>query len=118
MEVSAPTRPVDLAHLARYTGGDHALDAEVLTLFTGQTEQLIARLRIHLDHADAKGWRDVVHSLKGAARGIGAFELGDAAEAAEKLDPGAQGAEASRAVEQLRSLATGVKLFVEAYLKA
>jgi HPt (histidine-containing phosphotransfer) domain-containing protein len=118
MEVSAPTRPVDLAHLARYTGGDHELDSEVLSLFTGQAEQLIARLRIHLEHADTKGWHEVNHSLKGAARGIGAFALGDAADAAEKLDPGAQRAEAARAVEQLRSLATGVKLFVEAYLKA
>jgi HPt (histidine-containing phosphotransfer) domain-containing protein len=117
MDVTAPTRPVNLPHLARYTGGDRALDAEVLTLFTGQAEQLIARLRIHLEHADTKGWHDVAHSLKGAARGIGAFALGDAAEAAEKLNPGTQAVEAGRAVEQLRSLATSVKLFVEAYLK-
>jgi len=116
MPVTAPTRPVDLAHLARYTGGDQALNAEVLTLFIGQAEQLVAKLRIHLDRADARGWHDVTHALKGAARSIGAFALGDAADAAEKLDPGS--AEAGRAVDQLRALSHSVKLFVEAYLKA
>jgi HPt (histidine-containing phosphotransfer) domain-containing protein len=117
MAVTAPARPVDLAHLSRYTGGDHALNAEVLKLFVGQAEQLIARLRIHLDKADAKGWHDVTHSLKGAARGMGAFELGDAAAAAEPLDLTAQAPEAGRAVEQMRALNCCVKLFVEAYLK-
>ena len=37
-------RPVDLAHLSRYTGGDAAINAEVLTLFAGQTIVLLARL--------------------------------------------------------------------------
>jgi len=118
MSVTAPARPVDLAHLALYTGGDLALNAEVLKLFVGQAEQLIARLRIHLDKADGKGWHDVTHSLKGAARGIGAFDLADAAAAAEPLDLTAQASEAGQAVEQMRSLNTCVKLFVEAYLKA
>jgi HPt (histidine-containing phosphotransfer) domain-containing protein len=118
MSVTAPTRPVDLAHLARYTGGDRALDSEVLRLFVGQADQLIAKLRIHLDKADAKGWHDVNHSLKGAARGIGAFAFADAAAEAEAIDPGAQPGEAGRAVEQMRSLATEVKLFVEAFVKA
>ncbi len=118
MSVTAPTRPVDLAHLARYTGGDRELNTEVLNLFVGQAEQLIARLRIHLDKADRKGWHEVTHSLKGAARGIGAFALGDAAAAAEPLDPGVHMTEAGRAVDQLRSLAAAVKLFVEAYVKA
>ena len=117
MSVTAPVRPVDLAHLSRYTGGDLELNAEVLKLFVGQAEQLIARLRIHLDRADAKGWHDVTHSLKGAARGIGAFELADIAAAAEPLDLVAQAFEAGRAVERLRSLNTCVKLYVEAYLK-
>jgi HPt (histidine-containing phosphotransfer) domain-containing protein len=116
MAVTAPTRPVDLEHLARYTGGDRALNAEVLTLFIGQAEQLIARLRIHLDKADAKGWHEVNHALKGAARGIGAFELADAADTAEKLDLVVQNREAGRAVDQMRSLSHGVRVFVEAYL--
>jgi HPt (histidine-containing phosphotransfer) domain-containing protein len=117
MAVTASSRPVDLEHLARYTGGDRTINAEVLRLFVGQAEQLIARLRIHLDHADAKGWHAVNHSLKGAARGIGAFALADAAADAEQLDLVGESGRACRAVEDLRSLSHGVKLFIEAYLK-
>ena len=29
------------------------------------------------------GWRDAVHTIKGAARGVGAFALGDVCERAE-----------------------------------
>jgi HPt (histidine-containing phosphotransfer) domain-containing protein len=117
MSVEAPAHPVDLEHLARYTGGDRAIDSEVLKLFVGQTEQLIAKLRIHLEKADLKGWHDANHSLKGAARGVGAFGLADAAEAAERLNPGTETRDAARAIDALRSQATAVKLFVEAWLK-
>lgn len=115
MSVTAPTRPVDLDHLARYTGGDRTLDSEVLTLFVGQAEQLIAKLRIHLDKQDAKGWHLATHSLKGAARGVGAFALANAAAAAEALDPAQNSDLAGRAVDSLRSLAHEVKLFVDAH---
>ncbi|HEY5047409.1 MAG TPA: Hpt domain-containing protein [Rhizomicrobium sp.] len=110
-------RPVDLVHLARYTGGDRTIDTEVLTLFTGQAEQLIARLRIQLDRADAQGWHETTHALKGAAGCIGAFALADAAAAAEVLDPASQGEEAGRAVDGLRSLITRVKLFLHSHFK-
>jgi len=33
----------------------------------------------------AKAWHDAAHTLKGAARGIGAWRLGRCAEAAERL---------------------------------
>jgi HPt (histidine-containing phosphotransfer) domain-containing protein len=117
MPVTAQSRPIDLAHLSRYTGGDEALNVEVLTLFVGQAEQLVARLRISLDKGDLTGWQQTTHALKGAARGIGAFELADAAAAAEKMRLDAQSREAARAVETMRSLAQAVKAFVENYLR-
>lgn len=118
MSVEAPLRPVDLLHLARYTGGETSLDAEILKLFAGQAEQLIAKLRIHLDRADAKSWHDTLHSLKGAACGVGAFTLADLAAAAEPLDPGTQSREAGRAIEAMRSQAHAIKQFVEAFLSS
>ena len=116
MNVLAPARPIDLEHLSRYTGGDGALNCEVLTLFVGQAEQLIARLRIHLERCDDKSWRETNHALKGGARGVGAFALADTAAACEPLNLVTQSAEAGRLVEQLRSQSHAVKLFVEAYL--
>ena|SRR5215469_412885 len=117
MNVLAPSRPIDLEHLERYTGGDVALNSEVLTLFIGQAEQLIAKLRIQLERRDAKAWRETNHALKGAARGVGAFALADTAAACEPMDLVAQGTEAGNLVEHLRSQSHAVKLFVEAYLK-
>ena len=76
------TKPVDLAYLGRFTLGDAALEREVLDLFLTHTPLYVASLR---DAVTAKAWHDAAHTLKGAARGIGAWRLGRAAEAAERL---------------------------------
>src|SRR5580698_7660047 len=80
-------RPVDLEHLARYTGGDARVNAEILTLFANQSTDLLHQLDTALTQNDSKTWRDINHSIKGGARGIGAFQLADTAAAAENADP-------------------------------
>jgi HPt (histidine-containing phosphotransfer) domain-containing protein len=109
-------RPVDLVHLSRYTGGDAALNAEILQLFDTQADELVARLQILLDAGDQKGWHAVNHSIKGAARGIGAFALADAAAAAEHLDPASNADLAKTALVALKDKALSVQLFIKAYL--
>ena len=66
-------RPVDLAHLARQTLGDRALEQEVLKLFR---HQAIAA-RDQIAEADAKERLRLAHNLKGSARGVGAFAIAD-----------------------------------------
>ena len=73
-------RPVDLAHLARQTFGDHDLEREVLALFERQSRTMIDRLR---NATTAKSWADAAHTLKGSALGIGAFQVARAAEKVE-----------------------------------
>ena len=51
------------------------LNAEILRLFDSQANELVARLQSILDARDAKSWKEVTHTLKGAARGIGAFPM-------------------------------------------
>ncbi len=109
---------VDLAHLARYTGGDAALNAEILRLFDNQASEMVARLQSIIDARDAKSWKEITHTLKGAARGIGAFGLGDAAAAAEPIDPAADSRTAAIALEALQSKTTAVQGFIKAYLGA
>lgn len=71
---------LDLDHLEQYVAGDRSLRDEILTIFMEQAE----RLRSQLDHsADDEAWRDVVHAMKGSARGVGAWALGDLCEEAE-----------------------------------
>jgi len=72
-------RPIDLVHLARITLGDRGLEREVLQLFDRQSELLIARMRA----AAPAGIATLAHTLKGSARGIGAWRVARAAEAAE-----------------------------------
>lgn len=76
------TGVVDFAYLEDFAAGDEALVEEVLGLFREQSALWGAMLAP--DHA---GWRDAVHTLKGAGRGVGAFQLGEACEACEAAGP-------------------------------
>ena len=68
------------AHLARYTAGDAALEKELFALFETQIETCLAKLETA---QDAQTWTEAAHTLKGAARGLGAEALGEACAAAE-----------------------------------
>jgi HPt (histidine-containing phosphotransfer) domain-containing protein len=116
MAASNPN-PVDLAHLARYTGGERALDAEVLRLFANQSAELMAELQDVVAARDIKRWRHITHSLKGAARGIGAFALGDVAAEAEPLDPAVDTPKALMLLEALKERTETVNAFIAAYLQ-
>ena len=116
MPVSTQARPVDLVHLSRYTGGDPALNAEILQLFSGQAAELMKKLQDVLEARDPKGWKEITHSLKGAARGIGAFALADAAASAEPALPASDNSAAIRALQDLKVQAEAVQLFIGAYL--
>jgi HPt (histidine-containing phosphotransfer) domain-containing protein len=108
---------VDLVHLSRYTGGDEALNAEVLTLFDNQTTELVGRLQDVLERRDTKAWIEITHTLKGAARGIGAFGFGDFAAAAEPIDLLADQASAALAIRNLTASSAEVQSFIRDYLK-
>src|SRR4051812_4059446 len=112
-----PTQPepIDLAHLARYTGGERSLDQEVLRLFASQSAELMAELQAVIAAGDTKRWRHITHSLKGAARGIGAFPFADVAAEAEPLDPATQTREALGVLASLAGRAEAVHGFIEAF---
>jgi HPt (histidine-containing phosphotransfer) domain-containing protein len=78
---------IDRAHLDRMTGGDQTLALEVLGLFREQGELWLRLLEPDTATAD---WAVAAHTIKGAARGIGAWSLGEvcgAAEAAASQSP-------------------------------
>ncbi len=70
--------PIDLAHLARMTLGDAALERQVLGMFASQSANLIEKLAALPAEAGA-----LAHTLKGSARAIGAFRVAECAEALE-----------------------------------
>jgi HPt (histidine-containing phosphotransfer) domain-containing protein len=76
------TKPVDLTYLARFTLGNRDLEREVLDLFITHVPRYLTALQ---DAVTAKAWHDAAHTLKGSARGIGAWRVSRCAEAAERL---------------------------------
>ncbi len=82
MSDKGPGGVVDFGYLEGFVGGDRQVVLEVLALFRQQAEAWTGSL----DAADP-GWRDLVHTIKGAARGIGANPLGDTCARAEAEGP-------------------------------
>lgn len=72
------TGAVDFGYLERFAAGDAAVIDEVLALFREQASMWSTML-----DPSSEGWRDAVHTIKGTARGIGAFQLGDVCEICE-----------------------------------
>ena len=71
-------KAVDFAVLEAYAMSDTTLVREVLAVFCAEAMEWSRRL-----DADAEGWLDVVHTMKGTSRTIGATRLGDLCEEAE-----------------------------------
>jgi HPt (histidine-containing phosphotransfer) domain-containing protein len=72
---------VDFAVLERMTGGDDGITEEVLGLFVQQAAMWSPLLDVRED-----GWRDGVHTIRGAAAGIGAGALAAVCQTAEAAD--------------------------------
>jgi HPt (histidine-containing phosphotransfer) domain-containing protein len=97
-------KPVDLVHLSTQTLGDRELEIQVLGVFTSQAGIYVNAWKAA---KGAEARRRAAHSLKGAARGIGAWTLAEIAEQAEA--PGFKGiveleAEVVRVCDYIRSL--------------
>jgi HPt (histidine-containing phosphotransfer) domain-containing protein len=73
-------RPIDLVHLAKQTLGDHGLECEVLRLFDTMAQRYYARLELSTTVEELCVH---LHSLKGAATGVGAWGIADLAKLAE-----------------------------------
>ncbi len=71
---------VDYQHLKVQAADDLEVMREVLQLFLVHSEQLLDELD---RTTDEKQWKQLIHTIKGSARGIGAFDVAQAAAHAE-----------------------------------
>ncbi len=115
MTAETPTegQPVDLAHLARHTLGNHDLEREVLALFLRQSAVYLDRLR---DAESATERRAAAHTIKGSARGIGAWQVAEAADAVEHAAE-TDAAALSAALLALQATVTTTNDFIRVYMK-
>ena len=72
--------PIDMDHLSKQTLGDEGLELEVLRLFDEMSHVYYARLEQSTNVPDLL--RNL-HTLKGAAAGVGAFGIAELARVAE-----------------------------------
>jgi HPt (histidine-containing phosphotransfer) domain-containing protein len=104
-------RPIDLVHLARTTMGDRSLEREVLQLFDRQASVLVGRMRA----AAPGGIAMLAHTLKGSARGIGAWRV---ARTAEALEAACGSSETGDALERLSAATDEARAVIADLLKA
>ena len=107
-------RPIDLVHLARMTLGDRGLEREVLQLFDRQAGMLVARIREAAPGAGAA----LAHTLKGSARGIGAWRVASAAEALEQAAVRGADADFAAALTRLEAAAAEARTVIAELLRA
>ena len=87
---------LDRAHFDHMTGGDTALQAEIVVLFRAQVAAWTQLL------SAGANWREAAHTMKGSARGIGLWPLAEACEAAERVADG-DGPALARALNDLHA---------------
>lgn len=104
-------RPIDLVHLSKYTLGNRSLENELLGLFRTQAGLYLDRLD---SAADETEWKNAAHSLKGSARGLGAWSLADLAEEAEKTALAARDGVMAR----IREATSAVNAFIDSFMEA
>ena len=105
-------RPIDLVHLSRMTLGDRGLEREVLALFDRQATVLVSRMR----SAPPGSVTSVAHTLKGSARGVGAWRVAAAAEAVEVAAAG--DGDLSAAITRLAAVADEARAVIAELLRA
>ena len=105
-------RPIDLVHLSRMTLGDRGLEREVLALFDRQATVMVSRMR----SAAPGSVTTVAHTLKGSARGVGAWRVAAAAEAVELAASGE--GDLSAAITRLAAVAEEARAVIAELLRA
>ncbi|MCC2111465.1 MAG: Hpt domain-containing protein [Hyphomicrobiales bacterium] len=106
-------RPVDLVHLAQHSLGNRQLEQEILRLFVRQSA-------IYLDRLKAAASTDArckaAHTIKGSARGIGAWRVAHLAEAIEN-PPAADYAMAFDLMKDLEKAVDEANRFIASLIK-
>jgi HPt (histidine-containing phosphotransfer) domain-containing protein len=107
-------QPVDLAHLSRMTLGDRDLEREVLQLFERQAAMLLDRM----PGAGSAHVAAMAHTIKGSARGIGAWQIARYAETLELAAASAREADRAAALASLMGSVEKVRAVIKDLLRS
>lgn len=109
----APCEPaIDRAHLARVTHGERDLEREVLQLYATQADLLLGRM----PQSSPAAVGALAHTLSGSSRGVGAWQVADAAAAVEA--DAAAGRDTVASVERLASAIRAAQVHIAELIRA
>lgn len=108
-------KPVDLVHLSKQSFGSKDLENELLGLFLSHSQQCLIRLRGAETHQD---WANAAHSIKGSARAIGAWAIGEAAEVYEREAEAGTLENKEDATREIEALVLKTNEYITSLLKA
>lgn len=74
----------DVVHLSGFTGGDKALEMEILSEFCKNMRESLARIQ---NRTEERSWGEAFHRLKGAARAVGVWSIANWCDQAEECEP-------------------------------
>ncbi|MEQ1900786.1 MAG: Hpt domain-containing protein [Devosia sp.] len=111
---SAPAGPIDMNHLSNQALGDANLALEVLRLFDDMSRTYFARLE---QSTTVPQLLEHLHTLKGAALGVGAFGLAELARTAEAELRGGQPVNPER-IDDIGVAVEEVSAFIAEQVKA
>lgn len=101
---------IDDEHLGQVTFGDRRLEREVLQIFRRQAAIMLGRIGVSEPAAASLA----IHTLKGSARGIGAWRV---ARAAERLEQASAETERSAALGELTAATVEAGAAIDARLE-
>jgi HPt (histidine-containing phosphotransfer) domain-containing protein len=103
--------PIDAEHLTQMTFGDRRLEREVLEIFRRQAAIMLSRI----GGVEAGAAAAAIHTLKGSARGIGAWRV---AQAAERLEHACGEADRAASLAELQSATLEARGAIDARLES
>jgi len=103
---------IDEGHLKKMTLGDQSLEREVLEIFARQTTLMLGRFV----GAEPLRAAALAHTLKGSARGVGAWRVARATEQLEHAAGRCDGEALGEAFSQLEAACIEVREVIEARL--
>lgn len=115
--LAPPAPAIDRAHLARMTHGESELEHEVLQLYATQTDILLRRMLMQdLGRSPSSTVAALAHTLNGSSRGVGAWQVANAAAAVEAN--AAQGHDIAVSVQRLASAIRAAQLEIVELMRA
>lgn len=104
--------PIDVDYLAKQTLGDRGLEQEVLRLFDVMVQTYMERLEAS---SVVDALLQNLHTLKGAAAGVGAFKLSEMARELETSLKAGEAVDPER-IDDIRMAIEEVSVFIESRL--